>query len=108
MNPLLKTVSDETIQNYLGIDYADSVVLSNLTRARNTAHAILNGSIGEDYPADDPRIIELALIIIDDLYSTRGYTVASSMSNNMRRLVEDMSWQIKLELQRKKEGGQNE
>ena len=81
---------------YLGIDYADETVKSNITRTIKTADAFLKGSIGENYPVDDPRSKELALIIISDLYDNRGLN--STVSGNTRRLVEDLSLQLRLEL----------
>ena len=87
---------------YLGIDYADNMVVSNIERAIKTADAFLKGSVGEDYPVDDPRSKELALIIISDLYDTRG--IVSTVSGNTRRLVEDLSLQLRLELRRGSNG----
>ena len=87
---------------YLGIDYADDMVKSNIERAIKTADAFLKGSVGKDYPVDDPRSKELALIIISDLYDKRG--MDSTVSGNTRRLVEDLSLQLRLELRRGSNG----
>lgn len=87
---------------YLGIDYADDMVRSNIERTIKTADAFLKGSVGEDYPVDDPRSKELALIIISDLYDKRG--MVSTVSGNTRRLVEDLSLQLRLELRRGSNG----
>lgn len=92
---------DEAL-SYVGIDYADDMVNSNITRAIKTADAMLKGSIGEDYPIEDPRAKELALIIVSDLYDNRGLT--STVSGNTRRLVEDFSLQLRLELRRRSNG----
>jgi hypothetical protein len=92
---------DEAL-SYLGIDYADDMVKSNVERAIKTADAMLKGSIGEDYPVEDPRAKELALIIVSDLYDNRGLT--STVSGNTRRLVEDFSLQLRLELRRRSNG----
>lgn len=83
---------------YLGIDYADDVVTGNVERTIKTANAYLKGSIGEDYPVEDPRAKELALIIISDLYDNRG--IQSTISGNTRKLVDDLSLQLRLELRR--------
>lgn len=91
-------VTVEDVKAYLGIDYADDMVNANIERAINTADAYLKGSIGSDYPVDDPRAKELALIIISDLYDNRG--LQSTVSGNTRRLVDDMSLQLRLELRR--------
>jgi hypothetical protein len=87
---------------YLGIDYADDMVRSNIERTIKTADAFLKGAVGEDYPVDDPRSKELALIIISDLYDKRG--MDSTVSGNTRRLVEDLSLQLRLELRRGSNG----
>ena len=91
----------DEVLGYLGIDYADEMVRKNIERNINTADAYLKGSIGTDYPKDDPRVKELALIIISDLYDNRGLT--EKVSGNVRRLVSDMSLQLRLELSRKSE-----
>ena len=87
---------------YLGIEYADDMVRSNIERTIKTADAFLKGSVGENYPVDDPRSKELALIIISDLYDKRG--MISTVSGNTRRLVEDLSLQLRLELRRGSNG----
>ncbi len=94
-------VSVDEVLAYLGIDYADEMVNANISRAISTADAYLKGSIGEDYPTDDPRAKELALIVVSDLYDNRGLT--STVSGNTRRLVNDLSLQLKLELRRESE-----
>ncbi len=83
---------------YLGIDYADDMVRNNIGRTIKTADAYLKGSVGEDYPVDDPRSKELALIIVSDLYDKRG--LVSTISGNTRKLVDDLSLQLRLELRR--------
>lgn len=87
---------------YLGIDYADDIVTINLERIIKTADAYLKGSIGENYPVEDFRAKELALIIISDLYDNRGVT--STISGNTRKLVDDLSLQLRLELRRGSNG----
>ena len=91
----------DTVAQYLGIDYLDEMIKSNITRAIKTADAYLKGGIGEDYPIDDPRAEELALIFIADLYDNR--CLIEKVNGNVRRLVDDFTLQLKLELKRKKE-----
>jgi hypothetical protein len=98
MNDTNMVVSVDEVKTYLGIDYADEMVEQNISRSINTADAYLKGSIGENYPTDDPRAKELALIIISDLYDNRG--INSTVSGNTRRLVDDLSLQLRLELRR--------
>lgn len=88
------TVQD--VKDYLGIDYGDEMVEANINRMIKTADSYLKGSIGANYPADDPRAVELALIIVADLYENREMT--DKVSGNVRRFVNDASLQLKLEL----------
>lgn len=92
-------VSVDEVLAYLGIDYADNMVIKNIERTIKTADAYLKGSVGEAYPVDDPRAKELALIIVSDLYDNRG--MQSTISGNTRKLVDDLSLQLRLELRRK-------
>lgn len=88
----------EEVLAYLGYDEADDMVKNNVERSIKTADAYLKGSIAENYPAEDPRIKELALMVIGNLYDTRG--LIEKVAGNVRRLWDDMSLQIKLELSR--------
>lgn len=94
----IQVVSVDEVLAYLGIDYSDDMVNKNIERAIKTADAYLKGSIGDTYPVEDPRSKELALIIISDLYDNRG--LQSTISGNTRRLVDDLSLQLRLELRR--------
>lgn len=96
MSDTTKVVSVDEVLAYLGIDYSDDMVNTNIERAIKTADAYLKGSIGENYPVQDPRSKELALLLVADLYDNRGLT--STVSGNTRRLVEDLSLQLRLEL----------
>lgn len=94
----IQVVSVDEVLAYLGIDYADDMVNKNIERVIKTADAYLKGSIGDNYPVEDPRSKELALIIISDLYDKRGLN--ETVSGNVRRLVDDLSLQLRLELRR--------
>lgn len=98
MSDTISVVSVDEVLAYLGIDYSDDMVTTNIERAIKTADAYLKGSIGENYPIEDPRSKELALLLVADLYDNRGLT--STVSGNTRRLVEDLSLQLRLELRR--------
>ena len=93
--------TENEVIDYMGIDYADDMVKANINRAIRTADAYLKGAIGTNYPKDDPRAKELSLIFIADLYDNRG--VIEKVSGNVRRLVDDMILQLKLELMRSAE-----
>ena len=102
MSDTISVVSVDEVLAYLGIDYADDMVKSNISRAIHTADAYLKGSIGENYPVEDPRSKELALLLVSDLYDNRG--LSSTVSGNTRRLVDDLSLQLRLELRRGSNG----
>lgn len=91
-------VSVTDVKNYLGIDYSDEMINANINRMIKSADSYLKGAIGEDYPSDDPRAVELALMIISDLYDNRD--LADKSSGNVRRFIQDATLQLKLELQR--------
>lgn len=91
----------QDVMDYLSIDYTDERTTRVLTRTLKLADEYLKGSIGEDYPKDDERAKEIALIVIDDLYSNRGLT--DKVAGTTRRLVEDFGLQLRLELRRKNE-----
>ena len=88
----------EEVLAYLGIDYADDMVTRNVERAIMTADAYLRGAIGNNYPKADPRAKELSLIFIADLYDNR--CLIEKVSGNVRRLVDDMLLQLRLEISR--------
>ena len=101
----MPTVEDALV--YLGIDYADDVVTANVTRVLASAIGLVHGSVGEDvevYMPDDPRIKELVLIYVDDLYTQRG--LSYKQIGSQRRLIADMEWQLRLELRQLKEAAQ--
>ena len=102
MSDTISVVSVDEVLAYLGIDYADDMVNANISRAIKTADAYLKGSIGSDYPIEDPRSKELALLVVSDLYDSRG--LSSTVSGNTRRLVDDLSLQLRLELRRGSNG----
>lgn len=97
----------EEARLYLGIDYADTVTDTNITRAMKTARKTVLGAVGEDvdtYLPDDPRVAELTLIYLEDLYSQRG--VAAKVSGATRRQVADMELQLRMELRTAKEAAE--
>lgn len=91
-------LSIDEIKNYLGIDYIDDSIESRLNRLCRTVHKYLEGAIGKNYPTDDERVIEIALIVIEDLYD--NHDLNEKVSGNVRRLVTDFSMQLKLEMKR--------
>ena len=104
----MPTVTKDEALLYIGVDYTDKVVDANATRALASAWQTVLGAVGEDvdtYLPNDPRVKELTLIYFEDLYSQRG--LSAKVSGATRRLVQDMEWQLRLELiqARAKEAG---
>lgn len=90
--------------DYLGIDYADNMISLNVQRTINTAKKILEGAIGdnaENVLKDDPRINELILIYIEDLYYNRGTN--QKVSSAIRNIVQSMELQLKMDYRKAKE-----
>ena len=92
-------VDKETVKNYLGIDITDDMIDANISRLIPVADAYLRGAIGENYPVDNPKAVELGLVIIADLYENRSMT-SDKVSNQTRRIIEDFGLQLRLELAR--------
>ncbi len=94
-----KTLSDTLtagiVKEELGIDTTDSAVENRLTRYIRVADAYLKGSVNENYPADDERAIELALLIIEDLYDRNSTTVKEN--STIEKLKADFILQLKVE-----------
>lgn len=91
----------EEALEHLGYDYADEATTRNARRALAAAKSTLRGSVGDDVEElmpDDPRAAELVLIYLDDLWDERG--TSAKVSGATRRMVHDMEWQLRLELQR--------
>ena len=98
MSDTIQVVTVQEVLDELGYDIADEMVTRNIIRAINTADAYLKGSIGKNYPVEDPRAKELALMIITDIYDNKG--LKDTISGNTRKLVDDLSLQLRLELRR--------
>ena len=93
-------ITIDDLKNYLGIDYVDDMITSTLERSLKTADAFLMGSIGINYPKDDARAEELTLVVAGELYENRGMMLSGSVSNTTRKMVDDLSLQLRLELGR--------
>lgn len=90
-------LTTEEVADHLCVDYVDGTVRTQILRHILAAHRYLCGAVGNDYPRDDPRAREIALMVIDDLWENRGI---SSTSGNTRKLMQDLELQLKLELRR--------
>ena len=105
MSDVKAVITEDDLLARLGIDYADDMVNKNIAKAIAYADGELRESVGDEYPVEDPRAKELALMIVADLYDNRGLTVSNNVSTNMRKLVDNMSLQLRLELRRAASNG---
>ena len=81
--------------DYLGIDYVDDMICRNIKRVYSVAVDYVRGAVTPNITNGNPKLKELILIVMSDLYENRGLT--STVSQNTRRLVEDISLQLRLE-----------
>lgn len=96
MDEVKKTLDVQDVKDYLGIDYTDDMTDRRLTRAMAVSDAFLKGALGENYPVDDYRAQELALMIIADVYDHRELTAKEQVS--YRKLAHDFELQLRLEM----------
>ncbi|MEH6942956.1 head-tail connector protein [Bacillus sp. JJ722] len=95
-------VTYEEAKDYLGIDFDDAATQRNIERHIKTADKYFIGSLGENYPKDDSRVKDMALIVISDLYD--NHDLNDKVSGSIRRLITDFSLQIKMEMRRAEHG----
>lgn len=94
--------TEQDVKDYLGIDYEDAATNRRIAQLIAAADKYLIGSLGAGYPRDDPRVRELALLVIADLYDNTE--LAPKEEQQIRRIVESMSLQLRLEM--RSDGGQ--
>ena len=83
------------VKEELGIDYTDKSTDARLNRYISVADSWLKGAIGNDYPSDDERAIQLALLIIEDLFDRNANTVKENSTIN--KLKQDFILQLQME-----------
>lgn len=88
----------DEVRQYLCIDYDDEGITNRLCSMIKAADRYLRGALGGNYPTNDARVKEIALMYIDDLWENRG--VATIEGRNERKLMHDMELQVKLEMRR--------
>ncbi len=84
--------------DYLGIEFDehDPMIERNVQRHIQTADRHLKAAVGTDYPADDPRMKEVALMIVGELYDNR--TLSAKAENRINSLARIYIRQIRLEM----------
>lgn len=75
----------------------DAILKRKIDRLIKFSDKYLQGAVGKNYPKDDERAKEIALLVINDLYESR-HVEAKNISNTTRKLLNDLEWQLKLEL----------
>ena len=83
--------------DYLGIDAEDDMIINNINRQIEVADRHLKAAVGDDYPADDPRMKEVALMIVGELYDKR--TLSAKEENRINSLARLYMRQIRLEME---------
>ncbi|WP_373737174.1 hypothetical protein [Jeotgalibaca porci] len=84
------------VRDYLGVDWVDEATDRRINGLISVADSFMVGSLGVGYPGDDPRVKELSLIIIGQLYDNTD--PIAKVSNSIQKMVDDMSLQIRLEM----------
>ena len=82
--------------DYLGIDAEDDMIINNINRQIEVADRHLKAAVGDDYPADDPRMKEVALMIVGELYDKR--TLSAKEESRINSLARQYMRQIRLEM----------
>lgn len=83
--------------DYLGIDAEDDMIINNINRQIEVADRHLKAAVGDDYPADDPRMKEVALMIVSELYDHRA--LSAKEENRINSLARLYMRQIRLEME---------
>lgn len=89
-------ITAEAVRQWLGIDFNDTDVEANIAALIETANAYMVGALGENYPQDDARVIQVQKALIADLYDHRE--LSDKVSGATRRLVDSMLLQVRLEM----------
>jgi hypothetical protein len=98
MSDINDVITTDDLLAYLGIDYADDTVISNILRAINTAHGELRESVLDDYPVDHPLTKELALLYASCSYEQR------ELSANEEKRINQIALKLRLVLRRGSNG----
>lgn len=82
----------EEVKAELSIDFTDEKTDARLNRYIKVADAWLKGAISDDYPVDDERAKQLALLIIEDLFDRNANSVKEN--NTINKLKQDFIMQL--------------
>ena len=96
-----QVVSLTEAKDYLGIDYTDDMIERRINSVIKSADLFIQGALGDDYPRDDHRVKEVALMFIGDVFDNRQ--LSSKGSSAYKQIATNMLQQIRLELIRERE-----
>ena len=77
----------------------DVIVKRNNERLIKFSDLYLKGAIGKNYPKEDERAKQIALLVISDLYDYRDLD-SKNIANTTRKLLNDLEWQLKTEMRK--------
>lgn len=86
----------QQVKDYIGLDYEDEMVNRNIERIIKVTDKMFIGSLGKDYPKEDERVQEMALMIANDLYTNRE--LGEKVGSNTRKLFKDFMLQVRMEM----------
>lgn len=98
-------VSIKEVCDYMGFLEAEveaeenQVVKRNIIRLIKFSNLYLQGAIGKNYPVEDERAKEIALLVISDLYDYRDLD-SKNITNTTRKILNDLEWQLKMEMRK--------
>ncbi len=98
-----KPVTLKEVCDYMGFLNSEveaeenQIVKRNIERLIKFSDLYLQGAVGRNYPADDERAKQIALLVISDLYDYRDLD-SKNISNTTRKLLNDLEWQLKTEM----------
>ncbi len=77
----------------------DPVIKRNIERLIKFSDIYLKGAIGNNYPKEDERAKQIALLVISDLYDHRELD-SKNIASTTRKLLNDLEWQLKTEMRK--------
>lgn len=98
MSDINAVLTAEDLLAYLGIDYADDMVNTNIAKAISYADGELRESVADDYPVDHPLTPELARLYASASYEQR------ELSDNESKRAAQIALKLRLVLRRRSNG----
>lgn len=101
----MEFIAEQDVLDYLGIDYADDMVMRRVRALIDTVDSYLTGAIGRDYaaavsPESLAKAREVGLMLIGELYDNRG--VEGKERSVIRVLLSSMLLHLQLDYDKEK------